>query len=163
MHFRFHTPRRRPDWWPENEPWPPRGRLRKSPFFRRIGCLFGAFNGVGLAVLVILAVVVGNSLGWGQAPAHFLGWVVPGAVGVAVFLLAAFVLGGLGLRRALLPLDDLLDASGNVLRTATGSGGSVALSLNGLAGGVYYVRIAGAKAFAYSTDYDVIWSVAGAA
>jgi signal transduction histidine kinase len=114
MHLRFHTPRRRPDWWPENEPWPPRGRLRKSPFFRRIGCLFGAFNGAGLAVLVILAVVAGNSLGWGQAPAHFLRWVVPGAVGVAVFLVAVFVLGGLGLRRALLPLDDLLDASGKV-------------------------------------------------
>lgn len=114
MHIPFHVPRRRPDWWPENEPWPPRGRLRKSPFFRRIGCLIGAFNLAGLGMLFILAVVVGNSLGWGQAPGHFLRWVVPGAVGVAVFFVAAFVLGGLGLRRALLPLDDLLDASGKV-------------------------------------------------
>ncbi len=60
-------------------------------------------------------------------------------------------------------LFSLLDTSGNVIRSVIGSNGIAALSLNGLAGGVYFMKVEGAQDFAYSTGYDLSMTVAGAA
>ncbi|MBW6486598.1 MAG: Ig-like domain-containing protein [Syntrophobacterales bacterium] len=60
-------------------------------------------------------------------------------------------------------LFSLLDASGNVIRSVIGSNGNASLSLNGLASGVYFLKVDGAQDFSYSTGYDLSMTVAGAA
>ena len=107
-------PRHRPHWWPENESWPPRGRLRHRPFFRRVGCLFGMLPLFGFGLLLALALVGAGSLGLVHVRPDFLQWAIPIAVGAAVFLALAVSLGGMRLRRIFVPLDDLLEASGRV-------------------------------------------------
>jgi hypothetical protein len=60
-------------------------------------------------------------------------------------------------------LFSLLDASGNVMYSVIGSNGIAALSLNGLAGGVYFLKVDGAQDFSFSTGYALSMTVAGAA
>ena len=53
-------PRRRPPWWPENQPWPPQRRWRRGglPFFWRMGCvILGVIALVALAGAVVTALV----------------------------------------------------------------------------------------------------------
>lgn len=122
------TPRfaRRPPWWPENEPWPPRhGRFRRNPFFRRLGCLFGLFNLAVFVVFLFGVTYILKLLGVTKFPLDASAWVVV-PVGAGVFFLILFILGAsfFSLRRILTPLDDLLEAAGRV------------------AGGDYSVRVA---------------------
>ena len=112
--------RYRPGWWPENEPWPPARRpwqvRSRRPFFRRLGCLFLAFNLIGAAFFVAVIVMLLSALGIVSVrPLQFqAAWFVP-VVGVLLALLvASAVAGATSLRRMSVPLDELLGASRRV-------------------------------------------------
>ena len=94
-------PGRRPPWWPEGEPFPPRRWGRRGPpgFVRRIGCFFIAI----LACAVLAGAVVGGLIArLGAWPVALL------AVAFALLLLTA----GLGgLRRMTRPMTPLIDAA----------------------------------------------------
>ncbi|MEW6094759.1 MAG: HAMP domain-containing sensor histidine kinase [Chloroflexota bacterium] len=109
----FRSPRHRPPWWPENEPWPP---LRRPPsrFFRRMGCLFLSFNLLGLAVLTGIIALIARSAGLVSFSPDLGQWLIPIGVGVVLFIVFVIGLGGAGLRRFVIPLDDLLKAADRV-------------------------------------------------
>src|SRR2546421_6813792 len=107
-----HGPRRRPPWWPEGEPFPPRdgwgGRRR---FFRRM--LVGA--GLFLLFWFVAGAVIGGFLWHGsQQPQGHRGPYF-GAFLFALVLLAggALLLRRL-FRRTALPLQDVMDAADRV-------------------------------------------------
>lgn len=113
-HFHRH-PSHRPPWWPEDEPWPPqRGQFRRNPFFRRMSCLFGLFNLLGLVAFIYLAGWIADSLNWIQSPLYAFAYAIP--LGAGLFLVAILVIAGavFTLRRLSRPLDDLLNASNRV-------------------------------------------------
>jgi hypothetical protein len=89
--------------------------MRHSPFFRRLGCLFAVLSlaGVGLWVIV-LGALLALVLGAVRLPPQFFQQGVPLVLGIAVLVLAFLALGGLGLRRLVMPLDDLLEAADRV-------------------------------------------------
>jgi two-component system sensor histidine kinase BaeS len=105
--------RERPDWWPDEEPWPPSGPRppwagRRSRHGRGFGCLFGLIVLVGFAglfSLVTSAILAAGSLGH---IARILGVVILVTGGLA--LTAA----GRTFRRAGRSLDDLVDAARRV-------------------------------------------------
>jgi two-component system sensor histidine kinase BaeS len=97
-------PGRRPPWWPEGEPFPPRRWGRRGPpaFVRRIGCFFVAI----LATAVLAGTVIGGLV------ARLGGWPVAAlAVVFAVLLVAA---GTNALRRMTRPMNSLIDAAGRI-------------------------------------------------
>jgi signal transduction histidine kinase len=50
-------PGERPQWWPEDEPWPPRRRARKPrSFLRKVGCFFGAIFALMVAASILGAI-----------------------------------------------------------------------------------------------------------
>jgi len=95
------TPGRRPPWWPEGEPFPPRRWGRNGPpaFARRIGCFFVAI----LAFAVLVGAVAGGLI------ARLGAWPVALLAGAFALL---FVMAGLGgLRRMTRPMTPLIDAA----------------------------------------------------
>ena len=94
-------PGRRPPWWPEGEPFPPRRWGRRGPpgFVRRIGCFFVAI----LALAVLAGAVVGGLV------ARLGGW----PVALLALLLGLFlVVAAAGaLRRMTRPMTHLIDAA----------------------------------------------------
>jgi two-component system sensor histidine kinase BaeS len=97
-------PGRRPPWWPEGEPFPPRRWGRRGPpaFVRRIGCFFVAI----LATAVLAGTVIGGLV------ARLGGWPVAAlAIVFAVLLVAA---GTNALRRMTRPINSLIDAAGRI-------------------------------------------------
>lgn len=95
---------RRPSWWPEGEPFPPRGRFRRRPpsFIRFFGCL----------VLLVLGVafLTGGFAGavFGRGPGEFR----PFFILPIVLLVGLIVLGALnGVRRISVPMNNLVDAA----------------------------------------------------
>jgi len=114
-HFHFsRSPRQRPYWWPENEPWPPHMRSRRPRFFRRMGCLFVFFNLLGLLVLAGIIALVARRLGLVYLPFDPGHWLIPIGVGFVLFAFFVLGLGGMGLRRLVIPLDELLKAADRV-------------------------------------------------
>jgi two-component system, OmpR family, sensor histidine kinase BaeS len=107
------SPRQRPSWWPENEAWPPRGRMRHS-FIRRMGCVFLLFNFVIVGVVIGIIAFIGRWLHIVTFAFKLDPWLVP--IGASVFLFAILVigLGGRSLRRIVAPLDDLLKAADHI-------------------------------------------------
>lgn len=116
-----HFPRRRPPWWPEEEPWPPQGppnrkywRNLRGRFFRRIGCgfllllllAFGAFT-------LLFWLVISTSDLVQFSPSVLASMRLAGILMIALGLVGIF-LGGLALRRAALPVGDLLQAAGDI-------------------------------------------------
>jgi two-component system sensor histidine kinase BaeS len=95
------TPGRRPPWWPEGEPFPPRRWGRRGPpgFVRRIGCFFVAI----LACAVLAGAVVGGLL------AQLGGWPVALLALVLVLLLVIAVFSAV--RRMTRPMTHLIDAA----------------------------------------------------
>ncbi|HEY4026201.1 MAG TPA: HAMP domain-containing sensor histidine kinase [Candidatus Dormibacteraeota bacterium] len=106
-------PWRRPPWWPEDQPWPPRsgGRRPFGPrFLWRIGCLLAAAIVFATAALTLTAWLAASVLGIVQ---------VAGAVQVtslAVLLGVAIVVaaGVRGIRRLIWPLRELVRAAGRI-------------------------------------------------
>ncbi len=114
------APRRRPPWWPDEEPWPPRdadgrpvwpaghGPWRRR-WARRLGCLFGllailAILGLGAVTWAILDIVAGAG-GRAPHPVLFIG-LGAAVVGVALFARRFSRLAG--------PLDELVGAARRV-------------------------------------------------
>lgn len=123
------TPRRRPPWWPANEPWPPVGRSGVGPwsggpwsgnwsgggshmsgrFVRRMGCFFLLF--------FVMAIVVATVAVWAVLTA--LGVIfADGARPIAIVVLVLGVLGlmvlGRGFRHLVAPVGELVDAIGRI-------------------------------------------------
>lgn len=97
---------RRPAWWPEGEPFPPRGRnwgRRRGPlpFIRFIGCLF-----LGVFVLALLAGAFAGFAFRGGSTVHPF-FFFP----LALLILLVFVAIGGGVRRMATPLGNLIDAA----------------------------------------------------
>lgn len=118
-------PRRRPPWWPENEPWPPpmaAGRWGGPPWWgpgrrggvrRGFGCLIAMLAtlivSVGVLVLWLLAGLLGNAA---EGPLAYLAR--PAGLVVLVVGLVALVVGVRVARGVARPLADLVDAAGRV-------------------------------------------------
>ena len=114
MHQQFRH--RRPDWWPENQPWPPtrlpwRGRPRR--FIRRIGCMLALVNLLVLFIFSIIVVLVANGLGYIHLPPTF-GWFIPVGILLFIFGIGSLVLAARTLQRMSAPLGDLVDAAGRI-------------------------------------------------
>ena len=105
----------KPAWWPENEAWPPRrGHLRHNPFFRRLGCLFGIFNVLGVVAFVFVIGYIAHLFGLLHLTPLVVQWTVPfGLIGF-VLVVSGLVLVGFALRRSFNPLDNLLAAAERV-------------------------------------------------
>jgi two-component system sensor histidine kinase BaeS len=99
--------RRRPPWWPENEPFPPARRWGRGygppPFVRWIGCFVLTLFGVSLLAGGLAGAIFGRGGGVGVHP-FFL---IP--VVVVIALVALGVLGGV--RRMAQPMNNLIDAA----------------------------------------------------
>lgn len=107
----------RPPWWPENEEWPPRGPRhwrragRHNPFFRRLGCLFAAFNLLGIAFVISIVGIFLNAFGIVHISVDLFQWLLPASGIFIAFIVSMVVLSVFNLRRMSMPLDDLLSAS----------------------------------------------------
>ena len=114
-HMPPHMPHQPPPWWPENEPWPPkRGHLHHNPFFRRLGCLFGIFNLLGVAAFVFVVGYLAHLFGLLHLTPVTVQWTVPvGVIGFAL-VISGLVVVGAALRRSFSPLDSLLAAAERV-------------------------------------------------
>ena len=114
MSYRSHFSRPRPHWWPENEPWPPIHRRRHSPFFQRMGRFFLLFNLLRLVALVGILALVARWVGLVQFPLPSGQWLIPYGVIFALFVTIILSLGGMSLRRVVIPMEDLLKAADRV-------------------------------------------------
>src|SRR5690349_16782111 len=98
---------RRPSWWPEGEPFPPRRRGRRgpAPFLR----LFGCFVLVVLAVAFLTGGLLGALFGgWGPGP----GGPHPFFLFPLLLIIALIVIATAGgVRRMTRPMDNLIDAA----------------------------------------------------
>jgi signal transduction histidine kinase len=104
--------RERPEWWPEEEPWPPVGRppwaRRRSRWGRGFGCLIGVFFLLGFAGLfhLITNAIAGTGVVGDVARALGIMILVVGVVALSV--------AGRTVRRAGASLDELVDAARRV-------------------------------------------------
>ena len=115
--YRFSSRHQRPEWWPENVDWPPRSRHwrgARNPFFRRIGCLFVAFNLLGFTLTLVAVGFLLNLFGLIHFSTGSLRWLLPIGLGFLACGLVLIVLAGRNLHRLSAPLDDLLAASNRV-------------------------------------------------
>ena len=101
--------RRRPPWWPENEPFPPTRRWGRGygppPFVRWIGCFVLTLFGVSLLAGGLAGAIFGRGGGFGVHP-FFL---IP--IFVVIALVALGVFGGV--RRMAQPMNNLIEAAGS--------------------------------------------------
>jgi signal transduction histidine kinase len=112
--------RRRPPWWPPDEPFPPAGGPG-SPEWRRMRGFFWRI-GAALILLFILAFGFFTFLFWSvvsffggpSLPPPTAAFVRPWAIPVLVFAFLVLFLGLNVLRRVALPLGDLVEAAGRV-------------------------------------------------
>ena len=109
-------PSQRPPWWPEDQPFPPRGpmgpwAMNRGRFVRRMALFFMSFVLVSALVVTLLFFLLASALG-SAALAETLG---------RAALLVVLVLGVLGLvfslgaaRRLAGPIDEVIEAAGRV-------------------------------------------------
>jgi len=98
----FH--RRRPRWWPANQPWPP-PKSQPRPFLRRIGCVFLLFP-LGLCAFFTWLVVFTVRQWDFASPYSYLP--------LLFFLFFAITVVARSVRSLAFPLDDLVNAAGRV-------------------------------------------------
>lgn len=98
---------RRPPWWPEGEPFPPRRRFPRrsgpAPFLRLIGCMFLTVFVIALLAGGLAGALFGHT---GPPSVHPL-WFFP--LFVLIGLIALGVMGGV--RRISQPMSNLIDAA----------------------------------------------------
>ena len=103
---------RRPPWWPQGEPFPPRRRWRRgrAPFLRLFGCFVLAVLAVAFLTGGLLGAVFGGwgPEGWrsGSGGPHFF-FLFPLLVIIALIVIATAG----GVRRMARPMDNLIDAA----------------------------------------------------
>jgi two-component system sensor histidine kinase BaeS len=105
---------RRPAWWPEGEPFPPRRRMRRgpAPFLRLFGCFVLAVLAVAFLTGGLLGAFFG---GWG--PGSGGSWSGPGGphpffLFPILLIIALIVIATAGgVRRMTRPMDNLIDAA----------------------------------------------------
>jgi len=85
-----------------------------GPFFRRMGCIFLVFNIVSLGVLAGIVLLAARALKLISFAFDLGQWVIPVGMGVFLFSVLAIGLGGMGMRRVVVPLDDLLKAADQI-------------------------------------------------
>ncbi len=118
---RKHSYRRRPPWWPEDEPWPPSGppgprvwRQMRGRFFWRVGGLFAflfvvVFGGCSLAFwLTILGLGLIRLPGAANISSGASGLIILGLGVVGILVI------GRALRHLAVPIGDLMEAAGRV-------------------------------------------------
>jgi two-component system OmpR family sensor kinase/two-component system sensor histidine kinase BaeS len=118
MRSRFHH--HRPEWWPQNEHWPPPAppwKGSRSRFFRRAGCLFFIINILVAGIALLVVGFAAHTLGFIQLPdslAALFPWLF--LLGFILFIcgFGFLVWAGRGLRHLSAPFGDLLDASERV-------------------------------------------------
>jgi two-component system sensor histidine kinase BaeS len=99
----------RPDWWPAEQPWPPRRRGRP---WRGFGCLFAVLFLVGVIGLLSVATqFVGGILAAPGVPGVFLRLA---SLGVVVAVIVALWRAGTTMRGTGTVLDDLVDQAAKV-------------------------------------------------
>lgn len=116
-----HFPRRTPPWWPAGEPWPPQGPPNRRSwhgirgrFFRRIGCGFLLLLLLTFGAFTLLFWLIISTSGLVQfSPSVLASMRLAGILMILLGLVVIF-LGGLALRRAALPIGDLLEAAGDI-------------------------------------------------
>ncbi len=118
--MRSHRFRRRPPWWPDNEPWPPANRDDARAWHR---ARRGLFFRLAVPVIFFLILFTGGITLMLWLVGVALGLVVPASHGndggPPVFVASLLVLLGLAVlvrtfRRVALPLGDLVGAAGRV-------------------------------------------------
>ena len=115
---------RRPPWWPDEEPWPPRGRPATEAW-RRMRGRFLRRAVVFFAAVVVFTSLVSSLVQWGMRGVMHMAGAPPGAavppgwgalhplLVVLVVLVLAITLGGPGaFRRMAGPVEDVLAALG---------------------------------------------------
>lgn len=117
-HHSHFSSRQRPPWWPENEEWPPtreawRRMGRRSPFFRRMGCVFFVFALLAFTGLLAILRLIFTAF-HGSPPFDRPDTIFPFAILGFVLLLTTIFWGIRSLRRMSVPLDNLLEASSKV-------------------------------------------------
>jgi two-component system sensor histidine kinase BaeS len=113
MPDRWRGPPRRPPWWPEDEPFPPRGGWGGPPrrFPRRLGLLFALF----VLLMFLLSGLLFRLLsggGWGPDGRYGPPF-VPFPLLVAGVLLVAFLVGR-AVRRMAAPIGEVMEAADRV-------------------------------------------------
>jgi two-component system sensor histidine kinase BaeS len=107
-------PRRRPPWWPADQPWPPpRGpgqRPFRPTFLWRAGCLLTAVIVLATTAVTLTAWLVASVLGMVSAAAP----VQLRSLAVLLLVALAVAAGVRGVRRLLWPLRDLVGAAGRI-------------------------------------------------
>jgi len=88
--------------------------MRHPPFFHRMSRYFLLFNLLRLAILAVTIALVARWLGLVQFPIPTGQWLIPDWVGFALFVILILSLGGMSLRRVVVPLEDLLNAADKV-------------------------------------------------
>lgn len=120
--------RRRPPWWPENEPWPPRGRPPfVAPLLRRMAIGAAIFIGVVVLLAIVSGAIWGHERRGGDGP-PFRPFVL------LVIVVVLFIVGGRFARRFTRPLGNVLEtidrlAGGDYAARATPSGPPELLAL----------------------------------
>ncbi len=95
-------PGRRPPWWPEGEPFPPRRRYGPPQFVRWVGCFFVT----ALLIALFSGVLAGAIFGRGGGGFH------PFFALPIVFVIVLVIIGvSGGLRRMTRPMNNLIDAA----------------------------------------------------
>lgn len=106
-----------PAWWPEGEPWPPRGGGGGGPWghrrprrWRPFGCLILLFGLFAAGAVLMALWALGAMVGLVEAPAV----VTLGGIVAFVVVVAGGIMVSLALRRMTQPLDALIEASGRI-------------------------------------------------
>lgn len=112
-HHTMKNPAHKPDWWPEDEPWPPqaplRGHFRNRRFLRRAGCFFLLGMVIFAGLLVLLGTFLARSFfmeDLHHRPSTFLPLVL-----LLLFLVASIFFFRRGWRRLSRPMEAYMNAS----------------------------------------------------
>lgn len=100
-------PSRRPPWWPEGEPFPPRRRYGPSQFVRFVGCLFLTAFLVALLIGGLAGTLFGQWSGPGGGRGFHPFFLLP------ILFLILIALAGVfgGVRRMAQPMSNLIEAA----------------------------------------------------
>src|SRR5574341_54541 len=116
-----HLPRQRPPWWPQDEPWPPTAppnfaawRKMRGRFFWRIGGLIALLFFLAFGICTLFFWFVVSLLGAIDLPRGTSDLARTFGILLLVVIVASLLFGGRTLRRAAVPVGDIIEAVGRV-------------------------------------------------